>query len=105
MPSLRLCGLDGERTTSRGGKACALHRKNALVLVASFFAVLHLIWVSCMLMMHSTLVCHDVTTYESIRGAGVGHPDRPPSLANCKSSLCAIQPASPEKSTELANLG
>ncbi|KAH8052595.1 protein-cysteine S-palmitoyltransferase [Aureococcus anophagefferens] len=29
------------------------------------------------------------TTYESIRGVGVGHPDNPPSCRNCRRSLCA----------------
>ena len=90
LPSLRLCGLDardGPRTET--GKVCALHGDNALALVGTFFAVLHLIWVSCMLLMHSTLVCHDQTTYESIRGVGVGHPDNPPSCRNCRRSLCA----------------
>ncbi|KAH8098528.1 protein-cysteine S-palmitoyltransferase [Aureococcus anophagefferens] len=90
LPSLRLCGLDardGPRTET--GKVCALHGDNALELVGTFFAVLHLIWVSCMLLMHSTLVCHDQTTCESIRGVGVGHPDNPPSCRNCRRSLCA----------------
>ncbi|KAH8057761.1 protein-cysteine S-palmitoyltransferase [Aureococcus anophagefferens] len=90
LPSLRLCGLDardGPRTET--GKVCALHGDNALELVGTFFAVLHLIWVSCMLLMHSTLVCHDQATYESIRGVGVGHPDNPPSCRNCRRSLCA----------------
>ena len=88
VPRLSLCGmLEGETAAPEiGGRRCVGHRSNALLLVATFFAVLHIIWVTCMALMHSTLVCHDQTTYESIRG-GSGTAAAP-SLANCERALC-----------------
>jgi len=89
VPRLSLCGaLDGGAAASPevGGRRCVGHRENALLLVGTAFAVLHIVWVTCMALMHATLVCHDQTTYESIRG-GAGTAAAP-SLANCERALC-----------------
>ena len=91
LPTLALCGLldagDDAAPSDPRGRLCVGERENAALLVATFFAGLHLLWVACMAAMHSTLVCHDQTTYESIRG-GQGTA-APPSAANCERALCA----------------
>jgi len=46
---------------------CVFEPQNALLSVGTCFALLHVFWVSIMLIMHSSLVCYDKTTYESIR--------------------------------------
>ena len=95
VPRLSLCGLlDGDDARAEAaGRRCVGHRSNALLLLGTALAVLHLIWVTCMVLMHATLVCHDQTTYESIRG-GPGTA-APPSLANCERALCEAPDAAP----------
>ena len=68
FPQLAMCGPEGP--PRRGRFRCALHRENAPLCAMALLAALHLVWVFAMLVAHSTLACHDQTTYESIRGTG-----------------------------------
>ena len=62
LPLVRLCD------DLQGKYICLFPAKNAPVFIGTILAILHDVWIACMLVMHSSLVCTDQTTYEQMHG-------------------------------------
>jgi len=62
LPLVRLCD------DLQGKYVCLFPAKHAPVFIGTILAVLHDVWIACMLVMHSSLVCTDQTTYEQMHG-------------------------------------
>ena len=61
LPLVRLCD-------DMNGKSSASSAKHAPIFIGTILAILHDVWIACMLIMHSSLVCTDQTTYEQMHG-------------------------------------
>ena len=62
LPLVRLCD------DLQGKYVCLFPAKHAPVFIGTILAILHDVWIACMLIMHSSLVCTDQTTYEQMHG-------------------------------------
>jgi palmitoyltransferase len=89
LPRVGLC--DGEEGI------CLLLPKHAPIFVGCLLALIHDVWVACMLVMHSSLVCTDQTTYEQMHGRGGGDC----SASNCRRVLAPAGPVATPASVEL----
>ena len=84
LPLVRLCD------DMNGKYVCLFPAKHAPVFIGTILAILHDVWIACMLILHSSLVCTDQTTYEQMHGKEGGEC----SQQNCRKVL------SPEPLTE-----
>lgn len=90
LPRVGLCDSEADAI-------CVLLPKHAPVFVGCILAIIHDVWIACMLVMHSSLVCTDQTTYEQMHGKGGGDC----SSSNCRRVLAPAEPVATPASVEL----